>query len=225
MESATQPETATGGGRQRRPGRRGAAGRETFRRPPADRRLGDPRRSRSTRPPTVAATVARVRAAQPAWEAIGFAGRTRWLESLRDWMLANQDRIDDLMQEETGKVRADAALEAFYVLDAINFWCDQGRSSSPTRSSRPHNPLLKAKRAKIVYRPFGVVGMISPWNFPVILSLGDAIPALLAGNAVVIKPSEFTPLTVIEMVRAWREDVGAPDVLAVVNGTGRPAAP
>ena len=62
--------------------------------------------------------------------------------------------------------------------------------------------------------------MISPWNFPVILSVGDAIPALLAGNAVVIKPSEITPLTVMEMVRAWREDVGAPDVLGVVNGMG-----
>src|ERR1044072_1891993 len=62
--------------------------------------------------------------------------------------------------------------------------------------------------------------MISPWNLPVILSIGDGIPALLAGNAVVIKPSEITPLTVMEIVRAWREEVGAPDVLAVVNGTG-----
>ncbi len=62
--------------------------------------------------------------------------------------------------------------------------------------------------------------MISPWNFPVILSLGDAIPALLAGNAVVIKPSEITPLTLMKMVDAWREEVGAPDVLAAVNGMG-----
>ncbi len=166
----------------------------------------------------VAAAVAGVRANQPAWEAIGFAGRRRWLESLRDWILANQDAVDDLMQQETGKVRADAALEAFYVLDAINFWCDQGPKFLEDEVVSPHNPLLKAKRAKIVYRPFGVVGMISPWNFPVILSLGDAIPALLAGNAVVIKPSEITPLTLIELVRAWRDEVGAPDVLAVVNG-------
>ena len=169
-------------------------------------------------PATVADAVARVRANQPAWEAIGFPGRRRWLESLRDWILANQDRIDSMMQEETGKVRADAALEAFYCLDAINFWCDQGPGFLADEIVSPHNPLLKAKRAKIVYRPFGVVGMISPWNFPVILSLGDAIPALLAGNAVVIKPSELTPLTLIELVRAWREEVGAPDVLAVVNG-------
>ena len=169
-------------------------------------------------PAVVAETVARVRAAQPAWEAIGFAGRKRWLENLRDWVLANQDRIDDLMQEETGKVRADAALEAFYVLDAINFWCDQGPKFLADETISPHNPLLKAKRAKIVYRPVGGVGMFSPWNFPVILSVGDAIPALFAGNAVVIKPSEITPLTVMEIARAWREDVGAPDVLGVVNG-------
>ena len=62
--------------------------------------------------------------------------------------------------------------------------------------------------------------MISPWNFPLILSLDDAIPALVAGCAVVIKPSEFTPLTMMELVRAWKEEIGAPDVLDVVNGTG-----
>ena len=161
-----------------------------------------------------------MRANQPAWEAIGIPGRKRWLESLRDWILDHLDEIDDLMQQETGKVRADATLEAFYCLEAINFWCDQGPDFIADEIISPHNPLMKAKRAKIVYRPFGVVGMISPWNFPVILSLGDAIPALLAGNAVVIKPSEITPLTVMMIVDAWREEVGAPDVLAVVNGMG-----
>ena len=171
-------------------------------------------------PQSVAETAARLRAAQPAWEAIGFAGRRRWLESLRDWILDNQDRLDDLMQQETGKVRADAALEAFYCLEAINFWVDQGPKFLADETISPHNPLLKSKRAKIVYRPFGVVGFISPWNFPVILSLGDALPALMAGNAALIKPSELTPLTLMEMVRGWREDVGAPDVLAVVNGMG-----
>ena len=124
------------------------------------------------------------------------------------------------MQEETGKVRADAALEAFYCLEAINFWVDQGPKFLADEIVSPHNPLLKSKRAKIVYRPFGVVGFISPWNFPVILSLGDALPALMAGNAALIKPSEITPLTLMEIVRGWREDVGAPDVLAVVNGMG-----
>ena len=65
-----------------------------------------------------------------------------------------------------------------------------------------------------------MVGIISPWNFPVILAYDDAIPALLAGNAVVIKPSEFTPLSVMEIARAWKEEIGGPDVLDVVNGVG-----
>ncbi|MDX6583646.1 MAG: hypothetical protein QOI10_2830 [Solirubrobacterales bacterium] len=218
MESATQPETSTAAAAN------GAAEAEAkatesfpVHRPTDGSVIGE---VAIDSPADVAAAVARVRSAQPAWDAIGFAGRRRWLENLRDWVLANQDRIDDMMQEETGKVRADAALEAFYILDAINFWCSQGPGFLADETISPHNPLLKAKRAKIVYRPFGVVGMISPWNFPVILSLGDAIPALLAGNAVVIKPSEITPLTLVELVRAWREDVGAPDVLAVVNGMG-----
>jgi acyl-CoA reductase-like NAD-dependent aldehyde dehydrogenase len=219
MESATQPEATTDAPANGAANGSAAAAPETF---PVHRPVDGSviREVPIDSPADVAATVARVRANQPAWEAIGFAGRKRWLENFRDWILANQDRLDDLMQEETGKVRADATLEAFYCLDAINFWCDQGPGFLADEIVSPHNPLLKAKRAKVVYRPFGVVGMISPWNFPVILSIGDAIPALLAGNAVVIKPSEITPLTVIEMARAWREEVGAPDVLGVVNGMG-----
>ena len=66
-----------------------------------------------------------------------------------------------------------------------------------------------------------MAGIISPWNFPLILSLGDGIPALVAGCGLVIKPSEFTPLTLMELVRAWKEEIGAPDVFDVVNGHGR----
>ena len=168
----------------------------------------------------VADVVARVRAAQPEWEAIGFAGRRRWLERLRDWILDHQDELDDRMQEESGKVRADAALEAFYLLDAINFWCDRGPDYLADETVVPHVPLLRQRRAKIVSRPFPVAGIISPWNFPLILSLGDGIPGLVAGCALVIKPSEFTPLTLMELARAWKEDLGAPDVFDVVNGMG-----
>ncbi|MGH2975565.1 MAG: aldehyde dehydrogenase family protein, partial [Solirubrobacterales bacterium] len=171
-------------------------------------------------PERVAEVVGRAREAQPEWEAIGFAGRRRWLEALRDWILDNQVKLDDLMQAESGKVRADAALEAFYLLDAINFWCDRGPGFLADERVTPHVPLLRHRRATIVHRPFPVAGIISPWNFPLILSLGDGIPALVAGCSLVIKPSEFTPLTLIELARAWREDLGAPDVLAIVNGMG-----
>jgi acyl-CoA reductase-like NAD-dependent aldehyde dehydrogenase len=171
-------------------------------------------------PERVAEVVARVREAQAEWEAIGFAGRRHWLEQLRDWILDHQDELDDRMQEESGKVRADAALEAFYLLDAINFWCDRGPRFLADEVVTPHVPLLRHRRARITYHPYPVAGVISPWNFPLILSLGDGIPALVAGCALVIKPSEFTPLTLMELVRAWKEDIGAPDVLDVVNGQG-----
>ena len=79
---------------------------------------------------------------------------------------------------------------------------------------------MKVKKLKVTYRPYPVVGVISPWNFPLILSLGDAIPALIAGCAVVIKPSEITPLGLSEIVEAWKSEIGGPDVFDVVNGMG-----
>ena len=63
--------------------------------------------------------------------------------------------------------------------------------------------------------------MISPWNFPLAMALGDSIPALQAGAAVVVKPSEFTPLSLIEVIKAWKEEIGAPDVFDYVLGDRR----
>ena len=171
-------------------------------------------------PERVHEVAARVRAAQPEWEAMGIAGRYRWLGKLRDWLISNGDRVADVMQAESGKVRADAALETPYVADAINFYGENGPRFLADEHPTPHLPLFRVRRLTITYRPYAVVGIISPWNFPLILSLGDAIPALTAGAAVVIKPSEFTPLSLIEVVRAWKEEIGGPDVLDVVNGGG-----
>jgi acyl-CoA reductase-like NAD-dependent aldehyde dehydrogenase len=171
-------------------------------------------------PRAVAEAVARVRADQPEWEALGIEGRHRWLAKLRDWLLDNTDRVLDTMQLETGKVRADASNEPVYLADLINFYGAKASKFIGEQSVRPHTPLLAAKKLQIQYRPYPVVGIISPWNFPLILALGDAIPALQAGAAVVIKPSEFTPLGLAEVVKAWREEIGGPDVLGCVQGTG-----
>jgi betaine-aldehyde dehydrogenase len=171
-------------------------------------------------PAVVAATVARVRAAQPDWEAMGIEGRYHWLGKLRDWILDNQDRVLDTMQRETGKVRADASNEPTYLADTINFYGTQAAKFIGEESVRPHSPLLAAKKLRVQYRPHPVVGIISPWNFPLILSLGDAIPALMAGAAVVIKPSEFTPLGIAEIAEAWKREIGGPDVFDVVQGIG-----
>ena len=175
-------------------------------------------------PEQVAATVARVRANQPEWEQLGFRRRAEWLGRLRDWMLDNADLITDLMQAETGKVRAEAGNEAFYLADQINFWNRaNARRFAGEERVLGHSLLTISRKLRIQYRPYPVVGLISPWNFPLVLSLGDAIPALMAGAAVVMKPSEFTPLATEKVVDAWRDEIGGPDVLAVVQGAAETA--
>jgi acyl-CoA reductase-like NAD-dependent aldehyde dehydrogenase len=171
-------------------------------------------------PEQVAETVARVRAQQAEWEASGIEGRYRWLGRLRDWLLDNEDRVLDTMQRETGKVRPDASNEPAYLADLINFYGTRAAKFIGEERVRPHTPLLASKRLRVQYRPHPVVGIISPWNFPLILALGDAIPALQAGAVVVIKPSEFTPLGLAEIVEAWKTEIGGPDVLDCVQGTG-----
>jgi acyl-CoA reductase-like NAD-dependent aldehyde dehydrogenase len=171
-------------------------------------------------PQAVAATVARVRANQPQWEALGIEGRYRWLGRLRDWLLDNADRVADTMQAETGKVRGDTAAETIYLTDLINFYGTKAAKFIGEEEVRPHSPLLAAKKLSVVYRPYPVVGVISPWNFPLALALGDAIPALQAGAAVVVKPSEFTPLGLAEVIEAWKREIGGPDVFDCVQGVG-----
>src|SRR5436189_3064718 len=168
-------------------------------------------------PERVAEVVGRVRAAQPEWESIGFAGRRRWLERFRDWMIANEPRLADVMQEETGKVRAEAEAEAPLISAAINYYSQHGEEFLADETPTPNILPLRVKRLRIRYHPYPVVGVITPWNFPLLLALDDAVAALFAGCAVVIKPSEFTPLSTMEAVRAWKEEIGAPDVLDVVN--------
>jgi acyl-CoA reductase-like NAD-dependent aldehyde dehydrogenase len=171
-------------------------------------------------PESIAATVARVRANQAEWEAIGIEGRYHWLGQLRDWILDNTERVSDTMQAETGKVRADVSLDLGYVADLINFYGSKAADYIGDESVRPNSPLLAAKKLTIQYRPFPVVGVISPWNFPLAMALGDSIPALQAGAAVVVKPSEFTPLSLMEIINAWKQEIGAPDVFDCVLGTG-----
>ncbi|HET8566147.1 MAG TPA: aldehyde dehydrogenase family protein [Solirubrobacterales bacterium] len=171
-------------------------------------------------PEAVAATVKRVRANQPEWEAMGIEARYHWLGKLRDWLLDNQERVLDTMQRETGKVRADAENEPTYLGDLINFYGTRAARYIGEESVRPHSPLLASKKLRVQYRPHPVVGVISPWNFPLILSLGEAVPALQAGCAVVIKPSQFTPLGIAEVVQAWKHEIGGPDVFDCVQGIG-----
>ena len=148
--------------------------------------------------PEVSAAVARAREALADWQATSFAERAKLLYRLRDLLLDEQDNLADVLTVETGRPRAEAyGNELFYLCDAIGTWAKKSAGYLRPQTIRPHFLLMKTKRVVSTYSPRGVIGIISPWNFPLTLTLGEALPALMAGNAVVIKPSELTPLSAV----------------------------
>jgi acyl-CoA reductase-like NAD-dependent aldehyde dehydrogenase len=171
----------------------------------------------------VAAVVAAARAAQPAWEALSIRDRVRWLSRYRDWLLDNQDRLAELLQAETGKAWPEAALEPAYALEVLNYYSARAPRFLADETPRPHSALVLNKRQRLSYRPYPLVGVITPWNFPLALAMMDALPALLAGASVLLKPSELTPLATRAAVAGWAE-IGAPSVLHCVTGAGETGA-
>ena len=174
-------------------------------------------------PEAVADVVADLRAAQPGWESVGLEERAEWLRRYRSWLLRNADELARTLQAETGKTWTEANIEVPYVADVITFYLRRAPHLLSDRRHRAHSPLNLAKSQVEVRRPYPVVGNITPWNFPLALSLIDVVPALVAGAAAVVKPSELTPLTVAAAVRGWSE-IGAPPVLACVTGRGETGA-
>ena len=164
--------------------------------------------------------VARARAAQPEWEALGFGGRAALLRDMRKWLVDNRARAIQTLIDENGKTYEDAQLEILYCADALGFWAKRAPKWLADERERPHSPLLFGRKIINRYVPYGVVGVIGPWNYPLINNFGDAVPALAAGNAVVLKPASITPLSSVLMAEGMRE-VGVPDgVFLVATGSG-----
>jgi acyl-CoA reductase-like NAD-dependent aldehyde dehydrogenase len=178
---------------------------------------------RDTPAETVADIVAGLRRHQPAWEALGAHARARWLLRLRDWFLDHERRITDVLRAETAKPQAEAAWELPAICDIINYVARKAPGFLADQHPWPHGLLTASKRLTRIYRPHPVVGVITPWNFPFGMPAMDTIPALAAGASVVIKPSEVTPLSALEIARGWRE-IGAPPVLACVTGLAQTGA-
>jgi acyl-CoA reductase-like NAD-dependent aldehyde dehydrogenase len=169
----------------------------------------------------IAAAVNRGREVQAQWRTTTFAERARLLYRLRDLLLDEQDKLADVLTAETGRPRAEAyGNELFYLCDAIGVWAKKSKRYLRPINIRPHFPLMKFKKVVSTYAPRGVIGIISPWNFPLTLTLGEALPALMAGNAVIIKPSELTPLTALFGAEAAMKAGFPKDLVQVVIGRG-----
>jgi acyl-CoA reductase-like NAD-dependent aldehyde dehydrogenase len=170
-------------------------------------------------PAEVAAAVARARAAQPAWAARPLRERARTLRRLARALRDDAELLATLVAE-TGKVRYEAELiELFYTLELTRYFT--GRAARRALADQIVHPLIFSnKRARVVRHPRGVVGVIGPWNFPLLNNYADCVAPLVAGNAVVLKPSERTPLTSLR-VAALAQEAGLPDgVFQVVPGRG-----
>ena len=146
--------------------------------------------SRSCPPEEVRALAERGRAAQPAWEALGFEGRARVLRRAQKWVVDNRERLVETIVSETGKTHEDALLaEIGYVSNAFGFWAKNAPDYLADEKIRSANPFVLGRKLVVRYAPLGLVGVIGPWNYPLSNSFGDCIPALAAGNAVILKPS------------------------------------
>ncbi len=177
-------------------------------------------------PDDVVAIVEAARAAQPAWFAAGFDERARILMAARAWMVANGDRIVETICGETGKPADETMFaELSYGVAALEFWAKNAPTMLADEIVETASPFISGgRKLKVRYEPVGVVGVIGPWNFPLINSFGDCIPALAAGNAVVLKPSEITPLTSLLMAEML-EAAGVPEgVFTVATGLGATGA-
>ena len=173
----------------------------------------------------VKAMVASAREAQPGWAALGFEGRGRILRRCQKWTTDNADRVAETIVSETGKTWEDAQLaEIAYAANAFGFWAKHAPEYLADEKVRSSNPFVLGRKLVVRYAPIGVVGIIGPWNYPLTNSFGDAIPALAAGNSVVLKPSEITPLTSLLMLDCLRE-CGVPEnVFQVAPGYGETGA-
>lgn len=173
----------------------------------------------------VQAAVARACAAQGAWDEIGVRKRVAVLRDFQRLLRERKSEIAEAISREAGKPVAEAlTTEVLVVLDAARFLIDNAYRLLRDEPLPHGNLATKLKRGRLLREPYGVVGIISPWNYPFSIPATETLAALVAGNAVVLKPSEFTSLVALEL-RSLLHAAGAPeDVFQVVIGDGATGA-
>ena len=166
----------------------------------------------------VEAAVARARTAASSWAHKTYRERhhelIRWRRAIAD----NVEELADLVHRENGKTRLEATSEIFMALSHLDHAA--ARAEKALAPERVSGGLLANFRCTVSYHPLGVIGVIGPWNYPVFTPMGSIAYALAAGNAVVFKPSELTPLIGVKLVELAAEAFSVPDLLQIVTGAG-----
>jgi succinate-semialdehyde dehydrogenase/glutarate-semialdehyde dehydrogenase len=164
-------------------------------------------------------TVARARKAQQAWAVLPVEERVERLLRLRDALSEHAEDLVEIVSRECGKPRHEALMhEVATLVDHTSWLCKHGPRALRPETLELH--LLKHRASQVRYEPRGVVGVISPWNFPLVIPMSSVVEALVAGNACVVKPSEVTPLVLLEAKKVF-DSTGLPeDLFSVVLGYG-----
>ena len=163
------------------------------------------------------------RNAQRSWAQTRVSERKAIFMRFHDLILQNQEELLNLLQVETGKNRLTAQDEVFDVVINCRYYAI--RAESYLRSQRRKGAIPLLTQTMEIHQPVGVVGILSPWNYPLAMTVSDAIPALLAGNCVVLKPAEETPFIALYATQLLYEAGLPPEVFQVLTGKGRVIGP
>lgn len=175
-------------------------------------------------PDEVAQAVEAARRAQLGWHALGFEGRARHLLRLRDAIRDDREAFAELFSRENGKPVAEVMAELFSACEFLAYYARNAASFLKDQPIQVFNPILRNQKTYTTFVPKGVVGVISPWNYPLLLSMASISGALAAGNTVVHKPSEWTPLIAVHLDKLAKK-AGLPEgVFTVVTGDGSTGA-
>ncbi len=165
------------------------------------------------------------RAAQPAWAALSFRKRAEVILRAREIMLNERDEVARLVSQETGKPAVEAlSMEVVPALDAMHYFAHASENLLRSQKVDIGQYGLMGRSSKIVFKPLGVVGIISPWNFPLATPLDEVVMALMAGNAVIVKPSELTPLIALKIGDLFTRSQLPAGVLQILTGDGSTGA-
>lgn len=162
----------------------------------------------------------RLRRGQIAWQEMGITGRIAVLQEWKQAILSNRQALTDALVNDTGRLSI-SILEIDSFLASIDRWCNLAPQLLQETSKNTSIPFISLKQTAV---PYTLVSVISPWNFPLLLSTIDTIPALLAGCAVIVKPSEITPRFVAPLMTLINSIPKLRDVLNFVEGGGQTGA-
>jgi len=173
-----------------------------------------------TERPEVFVAVAHARTAAVAWNNLGFSGRRKVLLKWSKLLLSNLEEITEQVSRETGKPVSDAKLEASLAIGHLA-WAARNAENVMRTSHRTPGVLMANMSATVERSPVGVVGVIGPWNYPIFTPMGSISYALAAGNAVVFKPSEYTPGVGVALAHSFAQVAPFPDIFICITGLGQ----